>query len=225
MDGYISSDDMVTRQLEARGIRDPAVLAAMRTVPREAFVPRELVGHAHDDRPLPIGSDQTISQPYIVARMLEAAELGATTRVLDVGTGSGYAAAVAAELAQDVVSIERIPELADAAAGRLRALGRTAITVLVGDGTLGAPEYAPFDAIIAAAAAPDIPPAWVAQLAPHGRIVLPIESASGEQELIVASLGDDGVLSRRSLGPVLFVPLIGEAGLSRRRRESRRRRR
>ncbi|KQX08349.1 protein-L-isoaspartate O-methyltransferase [Leifsonia sp. Root1293] len=216
---------MVTRQLEARGIRDPAVLAAMRTVPREAFVPRELVGHAHDDRPLPIGSDQTISQPYIVARMLEAAELGATTRVLDVGTGSGYAAAVAAELAQDVVSIERIPELADAAAGRLRALGRTAITVLVGDGTLGAPEYAPFDAIIAAAAAPDIPPAWVAQLAPHGRIVLPIESASGEQELIVASLGDDGVLSRRSLGPVLFVPLIGEAGLSRRRRESRRRRR
>ncbi|KQQ95749.1 hypothetical protein ASF62_04460 [Leifsonia sp. Leaf325] len=161
MDGRISSDDMVSRQLEARGIRDPAVLAAMRTVPRERFVPQGLIARAHDDKPLPIGSDQTISQPYIVALMLEAAELGPTARVLDVGTGSGYAAAVTAELALHVVSIERIPELADAAARRLRSLGYADITVLVGDGTLGAPEHAPFDAIIAAAAGSGIPPAWV----------------------------------------------------------------
>ncbi|MEL4318916.1 protein-L-isoaspartate(D-aspartate) O-methyltransferase [Leifsonia sp. YIM 134122] len=224
MDGRISSDEMVSRQLEARGIRDPAVLAAMRTVPRELFVPQELIARAHDDTPLPIGAEQTISQPYIVARMLEAAELGPTARVLDVGTGSGYAAAVTAELAMHVVSIERIPELADAAARRLRSLGYAGITVLVGDGTLGAPEHAPFDAIIAAAAGPDIPPAWVAQLAPHGRIVLPIEAASGHQELIVASVGDGGSLIRRSLGAVLFVPLIGDAGL-RRRRPGRRHRR
>ena len=224
MDGRLSSDDMVSRQLEARGIRDAAVLAAMRTVPRERFVPQELIVHAHDDNPLPIGSDQTISQPYIVARMLEAAELGPTARVLDVGTGSGYAAAVAAELALDVVSIERIPELADAAGRRLRALGYADITVLVGDGTLGAPEHAPFDAIIAAAAGSDVPPAWLAQLAPHGRIVLPIEAASGRQELIVATVGHDGGLVRRSLGAVLFVPLIGEAGLKRGRPGGRHRR-
>ena len=224
MDGRLSSDDMVSRQLEARGIRDAAVLAAMRTVPRERFVPQELIARAHDDNPLPIGSDQTISQPYIVARMLEAAELGPTARVLDVGTGSGYAAAVAAELALDVVSIERIPELADAAGRRLRSLGYADITVLVGDGTLGAPEHAPFDAIIAAAAGSDVPPAWLAQLAPHGRIVLPIEAASGSQELIVATVGHDGGLVRRSLGAVLFVPLIGEAGLKRGRPGGRHRR-
>jgi protein-L-isoaspartate(D-aspartate) O-methyltransferase len=165
---------MVDRQLRTRGIQDERVLAAMARVPREAFVPAALADHAYDDAALPIGQDQTISQPYIVAAMCELLALDGDERVLEVGTGSGYAAAVLDELAAAVISVERIPALAERARRALDATGHGRVEVLVADGSLGAPEQAPFDAIAVAAATAVVPPALYAQLVEGGRLVLPL---------------------------------------------------
>ena len=202
---------MVEQQLVPRGIEDQRVLDAMRRVPRHEFVPERSMRYAYEDHPMPIGDGQTISQPYIVALMLEAARIGPEDTVLDVGTGSGYAAAVAAELALHVVSIERHPGLAVAAAATLEALGYR-VEVITGDGTLGWPPGAPYDAIIAAATGPSVPRAWVEQLAPEGRIVMPVGHAGGAQHLAAYRRAKDGTLRERNLGAVAFVPLLGDEG-------------
>lgn len=199
---------MVMRDIAGRGIRTASVLEAMGRVPREDFVPAELRNAAYDDMPLPIGDGQTISQPYIVALMVDAARLGPDDTVLDIGTGSGYAAAVLAEITHRVISVERIAELAAGATERLAKAGYENVTVIVGDGTAGAAEHAPFDAILAAAAGADVPQAWVQQLVPGGRIVLPLSYPGGEQELIRITSRGDGELIRESLGAVRFVPLV-----------------
>ncbi|WP_433695983.1 protein-L-isoaspartate(D-aspartate) O-methyltransferase [Paraburkholderia phenoliruptrix] len=200
---------MVERQIVGRGIRDPRVLAAMRSVPREAFVPDYLRELAYEDRPLPIGNEQTISQPAIVATMLEAADLSPTDVVLDVGTGSGYAAAVAATLAAHVYSIERHAELVAMARDMLARLNMSNVTVYLGDGTAGLAEHAPYDAIIAAAGGPHIPDVWRRQLAIGGRIVMPVGRELHYQKLIkLVRHGEDDYRSC-SLGEVSFVPLVG----------------
>lgn len=202
---------MVEQQLVPRGIEDQRVLGAMSRVPRHEFVPEGQVRYAYEDHPLPIGDGQTISQPYIVALMLQAARIAPEDAVLDVGTGSGYAAAVTAQLARRVVSIERHSGLALAAAATLDALGYR-VDVITGDGTLGWPDGAPYDAIVAAATGPSVPRAWVDQLAPHGRIVMPVGRSGAAQHLAVFTRGRDGELRERNLGAVAFVPLIGASG-------------
>lgn len=199
---------MVEQQLVPRGIEDQRVLDAMRRVPRHEFVPEPSVRYAYEDHPMPIGEGQTISQPYIVALMLEAAHIGPEDSVLDVGTGSGYAAAVAAELAHRVVSVERHAGLAVAAAATLDALGYR-VNVVTGDGTLGWAEGAPYHAIVAAATGPSVPRAWVEQLAPGGRIVMPVGRPGGAQHLAVFERSADGELRETNLGAVAFVPLVG----------------
>ncbi len=201
---------MVERDLRARGIDDERVLAAMAEVPRERFVPVDLVEHAHDDRALPIGGGQTISQPYIVALTVEALELGPGDRVLEIGTGSGYAAAVLSRVANRVWTVERLPELAREAARRLAELGYDNVEVVCADGTLGWPPAAPYDAIAVAAAGPRVPTALVEQLAEGGRLVMPLEDGFG-QELVRLTRRGDG-LEREDLGPVRFVPLVGVDG-------------
>lgn len=207
---------MVDLQVRARGIEDEAVLAAMEEVPRDSFVAPEAVAFAYEDTALPIDEGQTISQPYIVALMAEAAELGPDDRVLEVGTGSGYAAAVLARIAAQVFTIERHRSLAETADERFRELGYDNIDVRVGDGTLGWPEEAPFDAILVAAGSPaQVPPALTEQLAPGGRLVIPVGATPEGQELMRVRRSDDGTsLHRESLLPVRFVPLIGDAGWS-----------
>ena len=201
---------MVERQLRGRGIRDERVLAAMALVPRERFVPESIRGRAYDDAALAIGHDATISQPYMVAAICELLGLRGHERVLDVGTGSGYQAAVLAELAAEVVSIERVPELAAAARLALDEAGYRAVEVVPGDGTLGVQARAPFDAIAVAAAAPELPAPLYEQLVPGGRIVLPVGRRRGQRlELVVRSPEGPAVL--RSV-PCRFVPLLGEAG-------------
>jgi len=202
---------MVEEQLARRGIEDQRVLDAMRRVPRHLFVEAAAAPYAYEDHPMPIGDGQTISQPYIVALMLQAARIGPEDTVLDVGTGSGYAAAVAAELAHRVVSIERHPDLAVGAAATLEALGYR-VDVVTGDGTLGWPDEAPYDAIVAAATGPSVPRPWVEQLAPHGRIVMPVGRPGRSQRLAAFTRGDDGALLETSLGAVAFVPLVGDHG-------------
>ncbi|MEQ8662635.1 MAG: protein-L-isoaspartate(D-aspartate) O-methyltransferase [Gammaproteobacteria bacterium] len=203
---------MVEYQLIARGIRDPYVLAAMRTVPREAFVPTAQAAAAYDDAPLPIGEEQTISQPYIVAYMLEALELASGERVLDIGTGSGYAAALLAEMGCTVVSIERLAGLAAAASARLHALGYDAVRVVVGDGSAGWAAGAPWDAIVAAAGAPRVPAQLREQLAVGGRLLLPIGDQRNLQALErIRRESAHGFVSERLLD-VRFVPLVGTAG-------------
>ncbi|HQX50227.1 MAG TPA: protein-L-isoaspartate(D-aspartate) O-methyltransferase, partial [Planctomycetaceae bacterium] len=165
---------MVTRQIEARGIKDPRVLAAMREVPRELFIPESCRDEAYDDGPLPIGHGQTISQPFTVAMMCEALQLIGTEKVLEIGTGSGYAACILSNLARQVHTIERIPELARSAEARIRDLAITNVRVHVGDGSLGLPDEAPFDAIVVTAGGPSLPSAFESQLAEDGRIVMPI---------------------------------------------------
>ena len=197
---------MVDRQLRRRGISDERVLRAMAGVPREAFVPAELADHAYDDGALPIGEDQTISQPYIVAAMCELLSLTGTERVLDVGTGSGYAAAVLSELAESVVSIERIERLAERARRALEATGHGDVEVRVGDGSLGAPDRAPFDGIAVAAATARIPPALYSQLVEGGRLVLPLGGPGGQQ-LVRVVRTPDGPVKTASLG-CRFVPLV-----------------
>jgi len=203
---------MLHTQLLPRGVRDPRVLDAMRHVPREAFVPEALRDHAYDDEPLPIGARQTISQPFIVAYMLEAAELAPSDRVLDVGTGSGYAAAVASRLVRRIDSIERIPALAHEAQRRLVALRYENVDVHVGDGSAGWPGGAPYDAILVAAGAPRVPHALELQLAPGGRLILPVGERDRAQRLWRVRRLDAEHFERQDLGAVAFVPLVGEAG-------------
>jgi protein-L-isoaspartate(D-aspartate) O-methyltransferase len=203
---------MVEHQLAARGITDPRVLAAMRDVPREAFVPETLREAAYDDCPLPIDAGQTISQPYIVALMIEALGLQGAESVLEIGAGSGYAAAVLARLAAHVCTVERIPALRDAAAMRLAELGITNVDVVLGDGTLGWPAAAPFDAIVATAGGPRVPLALQHQLRIGGRLVIPVGATPVEQDLLrLTRQADDRFLSE-TLAPVRFVPLVGAQG-------------
>jgi protein-L-isoaspartate(D-aspartate) O-methyltransferase len=204
---------MVERQLRARGIADERVLAAMERVPRELFVPDGLRGRAYEDAALPIGEGQTISQPYMVARICESLELRGRERVLDVGTGSGYQAAVLAELAAEVFTIELIPELAERARLCLTAAGYEHVRVRIGDGTLGWPEEAPFDAVAIAAAAPELPATLYDQLRERGRLVVPVGKRTSQRlELIVRSPEGPAVL--RSV-PCRFVPLLGAEGFDR----------
>lgn len=198
---------MVARQLRARGIADERVLDAMGAVPRERFVDGELTAHAYDDGPLPIGQGQTISQPYIVALMAELAAVGADDRVLEVGSGCGYMAAVLARLAARVVGIERHGGLARRARGHLEALGVDNAVIVEGDGTRGYAPQAPFDAIVVSAAAPRRPDALVAQLAPGGRLVAPVGERFGQVLERVVKRGD-GTLDRSEHGMVAFVPLV-----------------
>lgn len=210
-------EQMVSEQLVARGIRDERVLDAMLRVPREEFVSESARPSAYADHPLPIDLGQTISQPYIVALTLELASLTESDTVLDVGTGSGYAAAVAAELVTRVVSIERHPELAASARAVLNGLGYRTVTVVVGDGTLGYPDEAPYDAIVVAAAAPRVPQPWADQLADGGRIVMPVGEPRFGQMLTRAKKSADGRLDSATFGAVTFVPLIGAHGVGDRR--------
>jgi protein-L-isoaspartate(D-aspartate) O-methyltransferase len=199
---------MVENQLAARGITDPAVLAAMREIPREKFVPHALVERAYQDSPLTIPEEQTISQPYIVALMAAALRLRPGDRVLEVGTGSGYAAAVLARIVGHVFTIERHAALVDLARRQLADAGVTGVELRCGDGTLGWPEHAPFDAIVVAAGAPRVPPALLAQLALGGRLVMPVGPEDAQQLLRFTRTGPD-TLRREDLGPVRFVPLVG----------------
>jgi len=204
-------EEMVKFQIAARGIRDEEVLRAFREVPREEFVPEEMREFAYEDSPLPIGEEQTISQPYIVALMTEALELEPDSRVLDVGTGSGYAAAILSRVAAEVFSVERIGELARVAEKRLKRLGYGNVRVREGDGSLGWAEHAPYDAIVVAAGGPEIPKALVDQLADGGRLVIPVGATPRLQELLrVRRVG--GGIEKENLGGVRFVPLIGEEG-------------
>jgi protein-L-isoaspartate(D-aspartate) O-methyltransferase len=203
---------MVEHQLERRGIADPLVLEAMRKVPREAFVPPELAEEAYADGPLPIGEGQTISQPYIVALMAEALELRGDERVLEIGAGSGYAAAVLAEIAAELYTVERHARLAEEAAARLTRLGYDNVHVRVGDGSLGWPEQAPFDAIVVAAGAPEVPEALKEQLAMGGRLVIPVGQGRTLQDLLRLRRLSETEYQREELGGVRFVPLVGEEG-------------
>jgi protein-L-isoaspartate(D-aspartate) O-methyltransferase len=203
---------MVERQLRGRGITDERVLRAMGRVSRELFVPENLVHLAYEDGALPIGYGQTISQPYIVATICSLLGLSGDERVLDVGAGSGYQAAVLAELAAEVVSIERVPELAERAREALRRAGYENVEVRVGDGSLGVPDRAPFHAIAVAAAAPSVPPALYEQLAEGGRLVVPRGGRWG-QELVLVERTPEGPVERRSVS-CRFVPLVGEEGFS-----------
>jgi len=202
---------MVAGQLERRGIRDPAVLAAMRNVPREHFVDAPL-NDAYADAALPIQSGQTISQPYIVARMTELLAVGPGSRVLDVGTGSGYQAAVLATLGCEVTSIERHESLAESARQRLARLGYgDRIEIVVGDGSLGWPAGAPWDGILVAAAAPSVPPSLRQQLGMRRRLVIPVGSRE-HQDLLVVERVSEAEWTERSDGPCVFVPLVGAEG-------------
>jgi protein-L-isoaspartate(D-aspartate) O-methyltransferase len=201
---------MVERQLRRRGIRDERVLAAMEGVPRHLFVSEQLRHLAYEDGALPIGHGQTISQPFIVATICELLGITGDDRVLDVGTGSGYQAAVLAELADEVVTIERVPELVETAREALRQAGYENVEVRLGDGSVGVPDRAPFDAIAVAAAAPTVPPALYDQLADGGRLVVPRGGRSG-QELVLVERTPTGPVERRSV-PCRFVPLLGEEG-------------
>jgi protein-L-isoaspartate(D-aspartate) O-methyltransferase len=199
---------MVRQQIEARGVRDARVLAALRRVPRHEFVPEALRGSAYEDRPLPIGEGQTISQPYIVAIMSALLQLDGSERVLEIGTGSGYQAAVLSELAREVYTIEIVEPLAQRAARDLARLGYTNVAVKAGDGYRGWPEFAPFDAVIVTAAPDHVPQPLVDQLAVGGRMVIPV--GSWAQELLLITRDERGIHEERMLG-VRFVPMTGEA--------------
>jgi len=203
----LERDAMVDQQIRARGIEDAAVLKAMRKVPRHQFVPPEVRRMAYNDHPLPIGSGQTISQPYIVAYMTEAAEISPREKVLEIGTGSGYQAAILGEVAREVYTIEIIPELAESARKTLAELGYANVHTKAGNGYLGWPEHAPFDAILVTAAPDEIPQALVDQLALGGRMVVPV----GEivQNMMIIERTRNGVIERQTI-PVRFVPMTGK---------------
>lgn len=198
---------MVERDIAARGVRDSRVLDVMRRTPRHLFVPESHVDEAYDDTPLPIGHGQTISQPYIVALMTELARPEPGDRALEVGTGSGYQAAVLAPLVKELCTIEIVEELAREAERRLQSLGHENVAVRAGDGYGGWPERAPFDIIIVTAAPPEVPPPLLDQLAPGGRLVIPVGPVSWMQELKLIEKGADGALRTTSIAPVAFVPL------------------
>ena len=202
---------MVHDQVAARGVTDIRVLDAMHMVPRERFVPNELVEYAYEDAPLPIEAGQTISQPYIVALMLEAAEIQPDDHILEIGAGSGYAAAVMSRIARRVHAIDRHEQLADLARERMAALGYDNVVICAGDGTRGWPENAPFDVILVAASAPVMPKPLGEQLAIGGRLVIPVGDAEEQRLIRVTRTGDDHYIEE-DLGAVRFVPLIGEHG-------------
>jgi protein-L-isoaspartate(D-aspartate) O-methyltransferase len=203
---------MVERQLRRRGIDDERVLAAMAAVPREHFVPDEIRSSAYNDSALPIGHEQTISQPWVVAAICQALHLHGNEKVLEIGTGSGYSAAVLAKLAHRVISIERVPELGESARAKLEELGIGDVDVIVGDGSRGYPDEAPYDAIAVHAATPEAPHSLLAQLDSDGRLVVPI--ATGSADLLVAFIRQNGDLRQETIGPCRFVPLIGAEGFN-----------
>jgi protein-L-isoaspartate(D-aspartate) O-methyltransferase len=205
-------EQMVARQIEGRGLRDPAILAAMREVPREAFVSERHRQFAYDDGPLPILEGQTISQPYVVALMIQMLYLKPEDRVLEIGTGSGYAAAILSRIASEVHTVERVESLVHYAQQNLAAVGYENVHVHHGDGTLGWPEYAPYDAIIVAAGGPQIPQALKDQLAVGGRLVMPVGSEQRAQRLVRLTRLDEDEYEQETLSHVRFVPLIGEQG-------------
>jgi protein-L-isoaspartate(D-aspartate) O-methyltransferase len=200
---------MVKNQIAERGISDRRVIEAMLSVPRHKFVPDKYITRAYDDNPLPIGYGQTISQPYIVAYMTEVLNLNKNSTVLEVGTGSGYQAAILSPLVKKVYTIEIIPELANVAAVRLKDLGYTNVDAGIGDGYYGWTKHAPFDAIIVTAAAGHIPPPLLEQLKNNGRMVIPVGGSFLVQNLILISKDKDGIITTRNLLPVRFVPLTG----------------
>lgn len=203
---------MVDRQLKRRGIIDRHILDAFLEVPREAFVGPEYAKLAYGDHPLPIEAGQTISQPYIVALMIQAAGIGLRDKVLEVGAGSGYAAAIISRIAGRVIAMERQHELVEVARARIGRLGYDNIEILEGDGTMGCRDQAPFDAILAAASGSHVPNALLDQVAKGGRIVMPLGSPGWVQELVKVTKRPDGAVERENLGGVRFVPLIGEEG-------------
>ena len=204
----VADEVLWTNRYLGKTALDPGVIAALGAVPREEFVPAELAEFAYDNRPLPIGQGQTISQPYIVAVMTDLLRPEPRHRVLEVGTGCGYQAAVLALLVAQVYSLETVPELAEQAAERLKRLGIRNVEVRRGDGNLGWPEHAPYDGIIATAAAREVPPAVIEQLAVGGRLVIPVGPRGGDQELVVIRKEADGAIDRRAVLPVAFVPLV-----------------
>lgn len=206
--------DMVERQIAGRGVRDPRVLRAMEQVPRDRFVPPEGRAFAYDDMPLPIGSRQTISQPYIVAAMIEALELPPHARVLEIGAGTGYAAAVLGHIAETVIGIERIEALAHGARRALEEAGIGNVRIICTDGTVGWPAGAPYDGILVDAAGPKVPPALEAQLVIGGRLVMPLEARPGNQRLVRVTRRSVADFEIEPLFDVRFVPLIGEQGFA-----------
>lgn len=217
-DGFVGDEalfagmrrEMVLRQIAARGVRDGRVLAALGRVPRHLFVPKDLEDRAYEDRPLPIGHGQTISQPYIVACMTELAAPGPEDRVLEIGTGSGYQTAVLALLAREVHTVERLPELCKTARERLAAMNMANVRTWLRDGSAGLPEHAPYDAVLVAAGAPDLPEALTAQVAEGGRIVAPV--GPPESQWLVDGRKTGGVLRLRRVFECRFVPLVGILG-------------
>jgi protein-L-isoaspartate(D-aspartate) O-methyltransferase len=205
---------MVERHLKRRGITEQRIVDAFLAVPREAFVSPEYQHLAYGDHPLPIEAGQTISQPYIVALMIQAAGIGPGDHVLEVGAGSGYAAAVISRIAREVIAIERQHDLVEVARERMRRLAFDNVEIVEGDGTKGCREHAPFDAILAAASGSHVPGPLVEQLAPNGRLVMPIGEPGWVQELVKVTKQEDGILKQENLGAVRFVPLIGEEGWS-----------
>lgn len=203
---------MVERQLRRRGITEPGILDAFRAVPREAFISSEYAHLAYGDHPLPIEAGQTISQPYIVAMMIQAAAIKPGDSVLEVGAGSGYAAAVISRIAARVIGVERQHDLVEVARERIAHLGYDNVEIVEGDGTRGCRDHAPFDAILAAASGSHVPRPLVEQLAPNGRIVIPVGEPGQVQELVKVTKQEGGILRQENLGGVRFVPLIGEEG-------------
>jgi protein-L-isoaspartate(D-aspartate) O-methyltransferase len=209
-DGYGGYRQRLLETLREKGIRDLAVLRAVATVPRHRFVPESVRHRAYEDSALPLAAGQTVSQPYVQARSLEALRLTGRERALEVGAGSGYQTALLAQLADTVVAVERIPALAEQARARLADLGVRNVSVVVGDGTLGWRSLAPFDAIVVAAASPDVPAPLVDQLAPGGRMVIPLGDRQEQILMLVERVGDR--VTRTRLSDVRFVPLLGEFG-------------
>lgn len=203
---------MVEEQIIRRGVTNPLVIAAMKKVPRHLFVPKDLIHKAYEDRPLPIGHEQTISQPYIVAYMTQALRLVGGEKVLEIGTGCGYQAAVLAEIAKEVYTIERIAELAEKAKNTLKSLNYNNVHVVVGDGTLGLEEFAPYNAIIVTAGGPKIPKTLIEQLKVGGSLVMPVGEYKYGQTLTRITKGVKGKINEEKLIDVLFVPLIGDEG-------------
>lgn len=211
-DFTVEREAMVEWQLRRRGISKPAILAAFGAVPREDFVSADYADQAYQDSPLPIEGGQTISQPYIVALTIDAAGIKPGDKILEVGAGSGYAAAVIGQIAGEVIAIERLHQLVEPARERMERLGYGNVRIVEGDGTLGWPGEAPYDAIVAAASGSHVPQSWIAQLRRGGRIVMPIGEVRSGQSLVKVTKAEDGTLNREELCAVRFVPLIGAEG-------------